>query len=235
MLFCFEKYFMSKGIVIAIDGYSGCGKSTTAKKVAEAIGYSYLDTGAMYRAVTFFFINNLISLDDESAVSKALDEISIEFRFNEKFQRSDVYLNSLRIEKEIRSMEVSRQVSKVASLPVVRERLVYLQTKIGEKGGVVMDGRDIGTTVFPNAELKVFMTADVKARAYRRQKELAKQGEILSIEEIIENLEERDRIDTTREESPLRKADDAHIIDTTELTISNQVQAVVSLYERVIQ
>ena len=226
---------MSKGIVIAIDGYSGCGKSTTAKKVAEAIGYSYLDTGAMYRAVTFFFINNLISLDDESSVSKALDEILIEFRFNEKFQRSDVYLNSLRIEKEIRSMEVSRQVSNVAALPAVRERLVYLQTKIGEKGGVVMDGRDIGTTVFPNAELKVFMTADVKARAYRRQKELAKQGEILSIEEIVDNLEERDRIDTTREESPLRKADDAHIIDTTELTISNQVQAVVSLYDRAIQ
>ena len=224
---------MSKKIVIAIDGYSGCGKSTTAKKVAEAIGYSYLDTGAMYRAVTFFFINNLISLSDAAAVDKALDEISIEFRFNEKFKRSEVYLNALRIEKEIRSMDVSKQVSNVAALPAVRARLVYLQKKIGEKGGVVMDGRDIGTTVFPDAELKVFMTADVKARAFRRQKELAKQGEVLSIEEIIENLEERDRIDTTREESPLRKAEDAHIIDTTELTISNQVQAVVSLFERV--
>lgn len=225
---------MEKKIVIAIDGYSGTGKSTTAKRVAEEIGYSYLDTGAMYRAVSLYFLNHHIKLSDDSAVEKALSKISIEFRFNEKFQRSEVYLNSLRVEKDIRSMEVSKHVSKVAALAIVRSKMVQLQKKIGESGSVVMDGRDIGTAVFPNADLKVFMTADVRARAFRRQKELASQGEVIAIEEVIENLEERDRIDTTRDESPLRQAEDAHVIDTTELAIDNQVQAVINLFERVV-
>lgn len=226
---------MGKKIVIAIDGYSGCGKSTTAKRVAKEIGYSYLDTGAMYRAVTLYFLDKHVNISDNQLVEKRLAEISIEFRFNAKTHKSEIYLNGIKVEKEIRTMEVSNSVSAVSALPVVRTKMVDLQKRIGEKGGVVMDGRDIGTTVFPNAELKVFMTADVKARAYRRQKELMKMGEVLSVEEIAENLESRDLMDTTRKESPLRQAEDAHVIDTTSLTIENQVQAVISLYERVIK
>ena len=224
-----------KSIVIAIDGYSGCGKSTTAKRVAKEIGYSYLDTGAMYRAVTLYFLDKHVNISDNLLVEKRLSEISIGFRFNEKTLKSEIFLNGIKVEKEIRSMEISNAVSAVSALPVVRAKMVDLQKRIGEKGGVVMDGRDIGTTVFPDAELKVFMTADVKARAHRRQKELMKMGEVLSVEEIAENLESRDLMDTTRKESPLRQAEDAHVIDTTSLTIDNQVQAVINLYERVIK
>ena len=226
---------MREKIVIAIDGYSGCGKSTTAKRVAKEIGYSYLDTGAMYRAVTLYFLDKHVNISDNLLVEKRLSEISIGFRFNEKTLKSEIFLNGIKVEKEIRSMEISNAVSAVSALPVVRTKMVDLQKRIGEKGGVVMDGRDIGTTVFPDAELKVFMTADVKARAHRRQKELMKMGEVLSVEEIAENLESRDLMDTTRKESPLRQAEDAHVIDTTSLTIDNQVQAVINLYERVIK
>lgn len=221
-------------IIIAIDGYSGCGKSTTAKLVADEIGYSYLDTGAMYRAVTLYFLDNHINITNDKMVDEALTKIKVEFRFNEKFKRSEIYLNGLRVQKDIRTMRVSQFVSEVSALAAVRKKMVELQQKIGKAGAVVMDGRDIGTTVFPQADLKIFMTADVKARAYRRQKELAKEGEVLSIEEIIQNLEKRDYVDMNRTESPLRQAEDAFVIDTTELTIDNQVQAVVRLYEKVV-
>ncbi len=222
-------------IIIAIDGYSGCGKSTTAKLVADEIGYSYLDTGAMYRAVTLYFLDNHINITSDKSVLEALEKIKIEFRFNEKFKRSEIYLNGLRVQKEIRTMRVSEAVSDVSALSPVRKKLVELQQKIGKSGGVVMDGRDIGTTVFPNAELKVFMTADIKARAYRRQKEMSKEGEVLSIEDIVKNLESRDTIDMNRTESPLRQAEDAFVIDTTELTVDNQVQAVIGLYHKIIK
>lgn len=222
-----------KKIIIAIDGYSGCGKSTTAKLVAKEIGYSYLDTGAMYRAATLYFLDNHIKLTDKKAVDKALEAIQIEFRFNDKFQQSEVYLNGLRVEKDIRSMRVSEKVSQVSALAAVRQKMTQLQQEIGKRGAVVMDGRDIGTTVFPDAELKVFMTADVKARAFRRQKELSERGEVETIETIVENLENRDRLDTTRDESPLRQADDAYVIDTTSLTIESQVLGVIHLFERV--
>ncbi len=222
-------------IIIAIDGYSGCGKSTTAKLVADEIGYSYLDTGAMYRAVTLYFLDNHINITNDKSVLEALEKIKIEFRFNEKFKRSEIYLNGLRVQKEIRTMHVSEAVSDVSALSPVRKKLVELQQKIGKTGGVVMDGRDIGTTVFPNAELKVFMTADIKARAFRRQKEMSKEGEVLSIEDIVNNLKSRDTIDMNRTESPLRQAEDAFVIDTTELTVDNQVQAVIGLYHKIIK
>lgn len=222
-------------IIIAIDGYSGCGKSTTAKLVADEIGYSYLDTGAMYRAVTLYFLDNHINIANEKLVLETLDKIKIEFRFNEKFKRSEIYLNGLRVHKDIRTMRVSEAVSRVSALAPIRKKLVELQQKIGKSGGVVMDGRDIGTTVFPNAELKVFMSADIKARAYRRQKEMSKEGEVLSIEEIVKNLEARDHVDMNRVESPLRQAEDAFVIDTTELTVGNQVQAVIGLYHKIIK
>lgn len=222
-------------IIIAIDGYSGCGKSTTAKLVADEIGYSYLDTGAMYRAVTLYFLDNHINITNDKSVLEALGKIKIAFRFNDKFKRSEIYLNGLRVQKEIRTMRVSEAVSDVSALVPVRKKLVELQQKMGKSGGVVMDGRDIGTTVFPDAELKVFMTADIKARAYRRQKEMSKEGEMLFIEDIVKNLESRDHIDMNRKESPLRQAEDAYVIDTTELTVDNQVQAVIGLYHKIVK
>ncbi len=218
-----------KDIILAIDGNSGCGKSTTAKMVAKELGYSYIDTGAMYRATTLYFLRNYVRLTNDGDVEAALKHISIEFIFNKKFQATETYLNGLRVEKEIRSMKVANKVSEVAALPIVRHAMVALQQKMGEGKAVVMDGRDIGTTVFPKAEFKIFMSADTKVRAARRQKELLLKGETVTLQEIIHNLEERDRIDSTRAESPLRKADDAYVLDTTNLTIDSQVQYILKL------
>lgn len=216
-------------IIIAIDGYSACGKSTTAKLVASALGYSYIDTGAMYRAVTLYFYENYIELTNPKAIAEALENIEISFHFNPKTQKSDTFLNNLNVEEEIRKMYISERVSQVSAIPEVRKAMVKQQQKMGKKRGVVMDGRDIGTVVFPDAEVKVFMTADLYTRAIRRQKELMAKNEIVDLDEIIENLKIRDYLDTTRPESPLRMAKDAHYLDTTYMTIDEQVEYVLQL------
>lgn len=218
-----------KKIIIAIDGYSACGKSTTAKKVAAALNYRYIDSGAMYRAVTLYFLDHFVELTNPKAVEDALKNIEIDFRFNEKKGKSDTYLNGLNVEDEIRSMRVSQMVSQVSALPAVRRAMVAQQQRMGKQRGIVMDGRDIGTTVFPDAEVKVFMTADVTIRAYRRQQELLEKGELLDLDEIVENLKSRDYIDTHRAESPLVQAPDAHYLDTSFLTIDEQVEYVLQL------
>ncbi len=217
-------------IVIAIDGYAGCGKSTTAKLVAKKLGYTYIDSGAMYRAVTLYFITNAINYQDQQAVNEALSQITLEFRTNENGEKQ-IHLNGKNVESQIRSLEVANQVSPVSSLLAVRKFLVEQQQQMGSKKGIVMDGRDIGTVVFPKAELKVFMTADIEARAIRRQKELSEKGQNTDIQAIIDNLIGRDQQDSSRKESPLRKADDAIEIDTTPLTIEEQVKKIISLAE----
>lgn len=215
-------------IVIAIDGYSACGKSTTAKQVAAVLGYRYIDTGAMYRAVTLSFLDHHVALTNPREVVRALDDIHISFVVNSKNQ-SETFLNGQNVEKKIRSMRVSERVSEVSTIREVRERMVELQRKMGKEKGLVMDGRDIGTTVFPQAELKVFMTADMLIRAFRRQKELLERDQLVDLDEVLENLARRDQIDTTRKESPLRQADDALVIDTTNITLDEQVDEVVRL------
>jgi cytidylate kinase len=218
-----------KKIIIAIDGYSACGKSSTAKAVAAILGYSYIDTGAMYRAVTLYFLQNFISLTNPNEVENALKEIEIEFRHNPKTQKSDTYLNGINVEQEIRQMKVSNKVSEVSAISQVRRFLVAQQQKMGKKKGIVMDGRDIGTVVFPEAELKIFMTAEMTVRAKRRQDELLEKGELVDLEEIIENLKKRDLIDTSRQDSPLRQAEDAQLIDTTAITFEEQVNQIVAM------
>jgi cytidylate kinase len=223
---------MSK-IIIAVDGYSSCGKSTTAKSVAKNLGYAYIDTGAMYRAVTLFFIQNHISVSNEKQILEAIENINIEFRRSESGQNT-TFLNGLNVEDEIRKIYVADKVSEVSTIASVRKALVEKQRKMGKKKGLVMDGRDIGTVVFPEAELKVFMTADPLVRAQRRQIELMDKGEMLDIEEIMENIKKRDQIDTTRIESPLRMANDAYLIDTTYMTLDEQVDQVILLADAVI-
>lgn len=215
-------------IVIAIDGYSACGKSTTAKQVAKILGYRYIDSGAMYRAVTVYFLEHHISLSNPREIAKALQSINISFKVNSK-GITETYLNNLNVEKEIRRMRVSGNVSQVSALKEVRVAMVEQQRKLGREKGIVMDGRDIGTVVFPNAELKFFMTADVLVRAFRRQRELLMLDRMVDLDTVIENIEQRDKIDTTRKESPLRKADDAIVIDTTHITIDEQVDEVIRL------
>ncbi|GAB2623641.1 (d)CMP kinase [Belliella aquatica] len=216
-------------IVIAIDGFSGCGKSSTAKEVAKKLGYTYIDSGAMYRAATLHFLNNHTVLSNPKEVSKALDSLKISFHFNPEQQTQETYLNELNVEDEIRTMRVSEYVSEVSKLKEVRLALVAQQQKLGKSKGVVMDGRDIGTVVFPEAELKVFMTADLSIRAARRQKEILEKGDLIDLEKIKHNLVERDRIDSTRTESPLLKAEDAIEIDTSLLEFDDQVEQIVSL------
>ncbi|MEQ8925343.1 MAG: (d)CMP kinase [Fulvivirga sp.] len=216
-------------IVIAIDGYSACGKSSTAKGVASVLGYTYIDSGAMYRAVTLYFVQNHVSITNISEVKKALENIDITFIVNDKTGLYETYLNGLNVEDEIRKMYISKQVSQVSSIKDVRVEMVSQQQKLGKKKGVVMDGRDIGTVVFPDAELKIFMDADIYVRAGRRQQELLEKGQMIELEEIMENLKERDRIDTTRKESPLTKAQDAAVVDTTFRTLEEQIEEVVNL------
>ena len=219
----------SKTIIIAIDGYSGCGKSSTAKTVASRLGYAYIDTGAMYRAVTLYFYRHRVDHTDKEQVRKALTSILLEFKFDEATKSSHIYLNGENVEALIRKMHISERVSGVSTIAEVRHFLVAQQRLMGNKKGIVMDGRDIGTVVFPQAELKIFMTAQVPTRALRRQKELESLGQSVELSEIISNLEKRDLIDSTREESPLRKADDAIEIDTTDLEFEEQVERVLDL------
>jgi cytidylate kinase len=215
-------------IIVAIDGYSSCGKSSTAKGVAEKLGYSYIDTGAMYRAVTLYFIQNHISLTNPHEVGKALEKIEVEFRKTAE-GASETFLNGLNVEEEIRKLYVADQVSEVAAIAAVRHAMVREQQRMGKKKGYVLDGRDIGTVVFPEAELKIFMTADPVVRAQRRQQELLEKGEMVDMEEVLENIKKRDIIDTTREESPLRQAENAYLLDTTFMTLDEQIERVVLL------
>jgi len=215
-----------KKIVIALDGYSSCGKSTTAKLVAAELGYAYIDTGAMYRAVTLYFLQHHVSLTNPKEVNDALAHIEIDFHYNPKTGRNEVFLNGQNVEDEIRKMYISNQVSEVSVVPEVRHAMVAQQQKMGRKRGVVMDGRDIGTAVFPDAEVKIFMTADVVTRARRRQEELLEKKQLVNLDDIRENLQKRDHIDSTRKESPLRRADDAHLLDTSHMTIDEQVEFV---------
>lgn len=224
-------------ITIAIDGYSSCGKSTMAKDLAREIGYIYIDSGAMYRAVTLYCIQQkLFDADNQINVQQLqndIDKIKISFQLDPQTQRPQTYLNGVNVEKKIRTMEVSSRVSPVAALGFVREALVRQQQEMGKAKGIVMDGRDIGTTVFPDAELKIFVTASAEVRAQRRYDELTAKGENASFEEILANVKERDHIDETREVSPLRKADDALLLDNSHLTIEEQKQWLLEQYQKV--
>jgi cytidylate kinase len=215
-------------IIIAIDGFSACGKSTTAKEAAKVLGYRYIDSGAMYRAVTHYFLDHHVALTNPKEVAKALGDIKITFHINAQGV-SETYLNGLNVEKKIRKMRISENVSQVSAIKEVRTAMVEQQRKLGKESGIVMDGRDIGTVVFPGAELKVFLTADILVRAARRQQELLEKGELVELEAIIANLKKRDEIDSTRAESPLVKAANAIELDTTNVTIEEQVEELVRL------
>ena len=219
-----------KKLIIAIDGHSSCGKSTVAKDLAKKIKYTYIDSGSMYRVVTLFAMrNNLISGDkvDENKLAHLIDQVNISFQYNTEKQRHETYLNDELVEDEIRKMDVSNKVSLIAKIKFVREKMVAFQRELSKEGGVIMDGRDIGTVVFPNADLKIFMTADVEIRAIRRYKELKNKGEDISLDEIRENVSKRDFIDENRDESPLRKADDAIVLNNSHLTPEEQLDWIV--------
>ncbi|MFL0684558.1 cytidylate kinase [Algoriphagus aquaeductus] len=222
-------------IVIAIDGYSGCGKSSTAKAVAKDLGFTYIDSGAMYRATTLHFLTNYLSPSNPHDVEKGLKSLEITFQINPDTRKQETYLNGLNVEDEIRTMRVSERVSEVATIKEIRKELVAQQQRLGRKKGVVMDGRDIGSVVFPDAELKIFMTADLETRAARRQQELLEKGELVDLEEIKKNLAERDRVDSSRAESPLTKMPDAIEIDTSKLAFAEQVAQIVGLAKEVIK
>lgn len=217
-----------KKITIAIDGFSSCGKSTMAKDLAREVGYIYVDTGAMYRSVTLYALRNGFFADDNSidteGLEKEMDNIKISFQLNPETGKPDTYLNGECVEKEIRSMEVSSRVSPIATLPFVRTALVAQQQRMGQDKGIVMDGRDIGTTVFPDAELKIYVTASAEVRAQRRYDELQAKGMPADFDDILKNVKERDYIDSHREVSPLRKADDALELDNSNMTIAEQKQ-----------
>lgn len=215
-----------KKITIAIDGFSSCGKSTMAKDLAREVGYIYVDTGAMYRAVTLFAMRNDVfdaeSNIDETRLKALLPDVKLTFQLNNETKLPEVCLNGENVERYIRTLEVSQHVSPIAALPFVREKLVEQQQAMGNEKGIVMDGRDIGTVVFPNAELKIFVTASAEIRAQRRFKELETKGMPADFDEILQNVEQRDYIDTHRETSPLRQADDALVLDNSHLTIAEQ-------------
>jgi len=209
--------------IVTIDGWSACGKSTLARQLAKQLGYVYIDSGAMYRAITLYFLRNHIDWTDSNQVEDALKDIHVDFHFNEKSQQSEIFLNDENIEYLIRDLVIADKVSDVAAIKEVRTFAVAQQQKMGKKKGIVMDGRDIGTTVFPAAEIKFFMTADSAVRVERRFKDLYEKNPNISIEEVKANLEMRDYIDSNREVSPLRKADDAIILDNTNLTMDEQL------------
>ena len=215
---------MGKKIIITIDGWSSCGKSTLAKQLAKILGYIYIDSGAMYRAITLYFLRNHINWLDTEQVNNALADITIAFKFNDKTQQSEVYLNEENVEYLIRDLVIAEKVSDVAAIKEVRTFAVAQQQKMGEDKGIVMDGRDIGTTVFPDAELKIFMTADIVTRVERRYKEMFAKNPNVTIEEVKNNLEMRDYIDSHREVSPLYKAADAIELDNTLLSIEQQLK-----------
>jgi len=219
-------------ITIAIDGYSSTGKSTVAKQLADYLGYIYVDSGAMYRAVTLFALESGIISDDhfdKDALINSLSGIQLEFIKEVSKEKAEIYLNGRNVEKEIRTMKVSEFVSPIATIPEIRRKLVALQHEIGNNKGVVMDGRDIGTVVFPHAELKIFMTAKPEERAFRRYDELSKKGDDITFNEVFENVQERDHIDTTRKDSPLIKAEDAIEIDNSDMNLEDQFHIVLQL------
>ncbi|ERT61439.1 cytidylate kinase [Prevotella sp. BV3P1] len=228
-----------KKIVIAIDGYSSCGKSTMAKNLARQLGYVYVDTGAMYRAVTLYALRHqLFEADGEvnaASLQRDMPDIRISFRFNKQTGKPDTYLNDELVEQEIRTMQVSERVSKIAALPFVRTALVAQQQRMGGDKGIVMDGRDIGTVVFPHAELKIFVTASAEVRAQRRYDELQQKGMPARYDDILKNVQERDYIDSHREVSPLRKAEDAVELDNSNLTIDEQQQWLLNQVDKVLQ
>mgnify|MGYP003397003418 FL=1 len=223
-------------ITIAIDGYSSCGKSTMAKALARKIGYVYVDTGAMYRAVTLFALRHQLFNADGSvkvdALRELMPEVTISFRLNASTRLPETYLNGQMVEQDIRTMEVSHHVSPIAAIPFVREALVAQQQAMGRNKGIVMDGRDIGTTVFPDAELKIFVTASPEVRAQRRYDELKGKGMDAEYDDILKNVQERDYIDTHREVSPLRKAEDAIVLDNSHLTIAEQDEWLIEHYKK---
>ena len=225
---------MSKKIIIAIDGWSSCGKSTLAKELAKELGYLYVDSGAMYRAITLYFLRNHVDWTDKTEVKNALNEISLEFIYNEKSQQSEMHLNGENVEYVIRDLVVAEKVSDVAAIKEVRKFAVEQQQLMGKKKGVIMDGRDIGTVVFPKAELKIFLTADNAVRVERRFKELFEKNPNVTIDEVKANLEMRDYIDSNREESPLRKADDAILLDNTNLSAKETQQKAFKLIKKII-
>ena len=216
-------------INIAVDGHSACGKSSTARAVAQALGYVYVDSGAMYRAVTYYFLQNNISLTNPKEIDHALSNISIRFFVNSITGIQEIFLNGLRVVDEIREMNVTEKVSEVSAISAVREAMVKEQRKIARKKGVIMDGRDIGSVVLPDAELKIFMTADPDVRAERRQKELFDNDQLVDFEVVKTNLLKRDKMDATRKDSPLVKVDDAELIDTTYMTFDEQVDQIINL------
>ena len=228
-----------KKIVIAIDGYSSCGKSTMAKNLARQLGYIYVDTGAMYRTVTLYALRHqLFKADgevDAASLQRAMPDIRISFQFNAQTGKPDTYLNDELVEQEIRTMQVSERVSKIAALPFVRTALVAQQQRMGVDKGIVMDGRDIGTVVFPDAELKIFVTASAEVRAQRRYDELQQKGMPARYDDILKNVQERDYIDSHREVSPHRKADDAIELDNSNLTIDEQQQWLLLQVDKVLQ
>ena len=227
---------MNKKLIIAVDGHSSCGKSTLAKDIANYFNYKYIDTGAMYRAVTLYVIENNFLKDgkiDENTLKKDLEagKIQIDFKYNPELKKSETLLNKINVENKIRGIEVSNWVSPVAVIPFVRKKLVCLQRAMGKEGGIVMDGRDIGTNVFPNADLKIFLTADAEVRAKRRYNELKNKGEDVSLQEIVKNIKERDYIDSHRKTNPLIQAEDAVLLDNTDLTMKEQVKIAIKLAE----
>lgn len=219
-------------IIIAIDGWSSCGKSTLAKQLAKKLGYVYIDSGAMYRAITLYFLRNHINWADVAQVEIALPNISIDFRLNKKREQTEIYLNGENVEYLIRDLVIAEKVSEIAAIKEVRDFAVAQQQKMGEEKGIVMDGRDIGTTVFPDAELKFFMTADIAVRVERRYLEMREKNPNISIEDVKANLEMRDYIDSNREISPLRKAEDAIELDNTDISIEEQLKIALKIVEK---
>lgn len=231
-----NKFNIMKKITIAIDGLSSCGKSTMARQLAEEIGYIYIDTGAMYRAVTLYALQNKIIQDnkiEENKLKKTLSGLEIKFKRNKKTSLPETYLNGVNVEKDIRSMQVSEYVSQIAALDFVREALVNQQQRMGEEKGIVMDGRDIGTTVFPNAELKIFVQASPEVRAKRRYDELQAKNIVSDYKQILANVTQRDEIDMNRAISPLRPAKDALILDNSDLTIEEQNKWLLNKFKEV--
>ena len=223
---------MDQEITIAIDGFSSTGKSTVAKRLAKKLGYIYVDTGAMYRAVTLYMMRKIFVSEgniDKEAIVRHLPFISLRFVYDEDLGYGHMYLNEENVEKEIRYMEVSQQVSKVSAIPEVRKRLVEQQQEMGKNKGVVMDGRDIGTVVFPNADLKIFMTASTEQRAQRRYDELMGRGDDISYDEVLQNVKDRDFMDSTREDSPLRMADDAIEFDNSSMGLDDQFEKILKI------
>lgn len=223
---------MDKKITIAIDGFSSTGKSTVAKRLARELGYIYVDTGAMYRAVTLYMMRKIFVSEgnfDEEAIIRHLPFISLHFVFNDDLGFGEMYLNDENVEKEIRYMEVSQNVSKVAAIPEVRKKLVEQQQEMGKEKGIVMDGRDIGTVVFPDAELKIFMTASTEQRAQRRYDELVERGDEVEYDSVLKNVKDRDFMDSTRDDSPLRKADDAIEFDNSSMGLEEQFEKILKI------